>query len=279
MNVLALLLLISADLVGSQFNYTVQPKDSLASISARLGGDIRVISEKNGLKNSRLKPGQVLIIDNRHIVPAANSAEILVNIPQRMLFYFKNGLLAAAYPAAAGKRGWQTPLGGFNIVSAEVDPTWHVPPSIQDEMEREGKPVLTVVPPGPANPLGKYRLTLNLPGIAIHGTNAPTSIYSLQTHGCIRLHPDDIEKLFNAVDEGTKGRIIYEPVLMARQGTSIFLEVHPDVYGKGPDPERFVRAEAERNKLLHVINWDLVKEAIRKRDGIARDVTLRASGK
>jgi hypothetical protein len=80
------------------------------------------------------------------------------------------------------------------------------------------------------------------------------------------------------VDESTSVRIIYEPVLIARQGTSIFLEVHADVYARGPDPERFVRAEAERNNLLDVINSDLVKEVIRKRDGIARDVTLHVSG-
>jgi L,D-transpeptidase ErfK/SrfK len=144
-------------------------------------------------------------------------------------------------------------------------------------MRGEGKPVLTVVPPGPENPLGHYRLTTSLPGIAIHGTNAPSSIYKLQTHGCIRLHPDDIEKLFASVEESATGRTIYEPVLIGRAGNSIFLEVHPDAYGKGPNPEHFVRDTAERNNLLDMVNWSLVKEVIRKHDGVARDITLRDS--
>src|SRR5207244_4257585 len=66
----------------------------------------------------------------------------------------------------------------------------------------QGKPVLTHVPPSPANPLGKYWLGLSIPGVGIHGTNAPSSIYNLQTHGCIRLHPDDIEKLRKSAIKG-----------------------------------------------------------------------------
>src|SRR5207249_3412534 len=121
------------------------------------------------------------------------------------------------------------------------------------------------VPPGPDNPLGKYRLALNLPGIGIHGTNVPSSIYSLQTHGCIRLHPDNIEELFASVDIGTTGRVIYEPVVVAKSGPSIFLEAHPDSYGRGPDPSRAIQAFAEKEHLLDVVNWSLVKEVIRKR--------------
>ena len=67
-------------------------------------------------------------------------------------------------------------------------------------------------------------------------TNAPSSIYSLQTHGCIRLHPDDIKKLFESVDEGVRGEIIYEPLLTARVGNSAFIEVHPDIYGRNRTP-------------------------------------------
>ena len=56
-------------------------------------------------------------------------------------------------------------------------------------MRREDKVVLTQVPPGPENPLGKHWVGLSIPGIGIHGTLAPASIYHFQSHGCIRLHP------------------------------------------------------------------------------------------
>ena len=52
------------------------------------------------------------------------------------------------------------------------------------------------MPPGPDNPLGKHWLGLSIHGYGIHGTIAPSSIYQFRTHGCIRLHPDDIAELF-----------------------------------------------------------------------------------
>jgi L,D-transpeptidase ErfK/SrfK len=76
--------------------------------------------------------------------------------------------------------------------------------------------VKTRVPPGPDNPLGQYRLGLNLAGYGIHGTLAPTSIDRFRSHGCIRLHPDDIADLFGRVPIGTPGHITYTPLILAR---------------------------------------------------------------
>ena len=213
-------------------------------------------------------------IDNRHIAPAA-AVEIVVSIPQRMLFYTTAGGQVYAYPIAAGRSTWKTPRGDFTIETKETDPTWDVPPSIQEEMRRQGKPVLTRVPPSPQNPLGKYWLGLSFSGVGIHGTNAPSSIYGLVTHGCIRLHPDDIEALFAMVQVGTRGRIVYEPVLVAHEGDRVFLEVHPDVYKRGPDPFTFIIDRAQSEDFLDMLDMSLVREVIQKRDGVARDVTRR----
>ncbi len=96
------------------------------------------------------------------------------------------------------------------------DPTWRVPASIQREEEEAGKDVEDEVEPGPDNPLGKYWIGLSFPIIGIHGTNHPVSVYSYRTHGCVRLHPDDIEALFNDVDLNDRGVIAYYPVMLAR---------------------------------------------------------------
>jgi lipoprotein-anchoring transpeptidase ErfK/SrfK len=46
-------------------------------------------------------------------------------------------------------------------------------------------------------------LGINKPSYGIHGTNEPDSIgYSL-SHGCVRLHNEDVEKLYEMVDIGT----------------------------------------------------------------------------
>jgi L,D-transpeptidase ErfK/SrfK len=116
---------------------------------------------------------------------------------------------------------------------------------------------------------------LSLPGIGIHGTNAPSSIYKLATHGCIRLHPEDVRNLFPEVDVGTSGRIIYEPVLVTKVANAVYLEVHPDAYKTAPDPFRKVLDIASTGGFLEMLDLSRVKEVIHKRDGIARDVTRR----
>jgi L,D-transpeptidase ErfK/SrfK len=259
-------------IIGSDFMYTIQKGDSLTSIGSRFGVDARVIAETNSLQSDKLAIGQALRIDNRHIVPPSNRVSILVNVPQRMLFYFSPASAPTAYPVAAGRAGWRTALGDFQVVRMEENPTWYVPVSIQNEMRRNGKPVLTRVPPSPENPLGKFWIALNIGGIGIHGTNAPASIYHLVTHGCIRLHPDDISDLYSKVSLGMNGRVIYEPVLLAHIENDIFLEAHPDPYKLGEDPLAQTLNEARDGGFLESLDLELVKEVIRKRDGIARNV-------
>jgi L,D-transpeptidase ErfK/SrfK len=269
-------LLLLAQIVGGEFIYTAQQGDSLTSIGARFGVDIAVLAEANELQsNERLQKGQTLKIDNRHIIPPVEGIDLVINIPQLMLFYFDPDGVSCGCPIAAGKPDWRTPLGEFEIISKEEDPTWDVPVSIQEEMRRSGKAVLTHVPPSPANPLGKYWIGLSLPGIGIHGTNAPTSIYKPITHGCIRLQPEDVRNLFPKLQIGMRGRIIYEPVLIAHADNKIFLEVHPDSYKLGSDPIQKVMVVAHAGGFADMLDMRLVKEVIRKRDGIARDVTRR----
>jgi L,D-transpeptidase ErfK/SrfK len=268
--------ILTSQIIGSEFTYTVQPGESLTSLSARFGVSVELIAEGNGMTpEARLKKGEVLKIDNRHIVPDLAEARIVVNVPQHMLFWITAGDGIRAFPVAAGRRSAKTPIGEFAVAALETDPTWDVPRSIQEEMRREGKSVVTQVPPGPQNPLGKYWIGLSVPGFGIHGTNVPSSIYGLVTHGCIRLHPDDIAELFPQVEIGIAARIVYEPVLMARIADSVFLEVHTDAYKKLADPMAWVMDRARSEGYLSMLDMERVREVLRRREGIPRDVTRR----
>jgi len=267
-------LLLSDQLVGREFTYIVQPGDSLTAIGARFGVGVNLLAAGNKLAhNARLKIAQELNIDNRHIVPRATDDGIVINIPQRMLYLFREGHALRAYPVALGKPDWPTPSGRFRIAVKEENPVWDVPKSIQEEMRREGKDVKTCVPPGPDNPLGQYWLGLSISGYGIHGTIAPSSIYQFQTHGCIRLHSDDVAALFPAVETGTPVLLIYRRLLVARIGDRVFLEVHRDIYGKQPSIEAELKQLAESEILASRIDWARAGDIIRKQDGIARDVT------
>ena len=263
-------------LTGGTQHYQVVAGDTWRAISARVGVDASTLARDNGRRLDRaLKVGDVLTIDNRHIVPdaATKAAPLAVNVPQRMLFFLDGNGAVVAFPVAVGKRDWPTPLKPFRIVSRERDPSWEVPQSIRDEALRARKTLPAVVPPGPDNPLGKYWLGLSIGDVGIHGTNAPASIYGAVTHGCIRLHPDNIAWLFEHVDVGTAGAVIYEPVLLTTSGGDVFLEAHRDVYGKAGNAEDAVHRRVEAMAVADRIDWRLVSDVLRRRDGIARRVT------
>lgn len=218
--------------------------------------------------------GRPYALSHKHIVPVTASDGLILNLPERMLYVFHDGRLSAAYPVAVGKADTQTPLGNFRIVNHQMNHTWHVPKSIQEEMRNEGKVVKTSVPPGPKNPLGKYWMGTSMAGIGIHGTIAPSSIYHFASHGCIRLNPHDIKAVFAQSHVGEHGKIIYQPVMLARTPDGhIFAEVNPDPYSKGPvDPLQYLESQAAANHLTSAINWDAVKKVVARHDGVAHDV-------
>ena len=158
-----------AVLTGETFDYAVRPGDFLFRIGARFGADAYVIARDNHLADpSRLLPGQILRIDNRHVVPEKIEEGILINLPQRMLFYFEAGEVVLSFPVGLGKPSWKTPTGTFKIAQKRENPIWNVPKSIQEEMENEGEVVRDRVPPGPDNPLGRHWLGLSIGGYGIH---------------------------------------------------------------------------------------------------------------
>ncbi|HMA16847.1 MAG TPA: L,D-transpeptidase family protein [Thermoanaerobaculia bacterium] len=258
--------------VGNAGTYTVKRGESLSSVSARLGIPRITLARANGLRaDAWLWLGQRLLADNRHVVPALREDGILINVPQRVLFYFETGTLVAWYPVALGAPDWQTPLGISHVATKETDPVWDVPVSIQEEMRRNGQKVRKKVAPGPANPLGKFWMGLTPGSCGIHATNAPASIYQFRSHGCIRLHSDDAADLFSRVTIGTPVEIVYERVLLARsEEGEIFLEVHPDIYGRAPDALNKARELAGRYALTSELDWDLVRKAVQEEEGIAR---------
>ena len=110
-------------LTGREFVHTVQKSESLTGVGARFGVEVKVLATGNALKpNSHLREGQQLRVDNRHIVPANLADGILINLPQRMLFYFRDGQLVRFYPVGLGRPDWPTPTGNFTIASKQENP-------------------------------------------------------------------------------------------------------------------------------------------------------------
>jgi L,D-transpeptidase ErfK/SrfK len=263
-----------AAVVGEEAaSHLVQAGETFPKLAAWYGVDAKVLAAENGVPpTAKLQPGQSVKIPTRHVIPSGTHDGIVINIPQRHLFYFTGGNLVSHYPVAVGRGDWRTPTGGFHVATKEENPTWDVPKSIQEEMRRNGKAVTEKVPPGPDNPLGKFWLGLNRSGVGIHGTNNADSIYRSTTHGCIRMHAGDIEDLFSKVAVKTPVNVIYQPVLMAIADNGVFVEAHPDVYRKGGDSVGALRRIATEAGVADKIDWAVVTQVVGKREGVARPV-------
>jgi L,D-transpeptidase ErfK/SrfK len=239
------------------------------------------VKQNNLDVKKRLIPGQILKVNTRRIVPMTTGDGIIINIPDRTLYFFKNNTLEIAFPVGLGKafsRGkplWRTPEGKFKVMAKEKDPTWNVPESIQLEMDMEDKEILVSVPPGPDNPLGRYAVKTSIPGIMIHETIWPSTVYTFSSHGCIRVYPAHMEKFFEKVEKNIEGEIIYRPVKVAvtKEGR-VFIEVHKDVYRKINNVNDEAKLLIERYGISDRVDWQKVTVVVEEKAGIAEDVTL-----
>jgi L,D-transpeptidase ErfK/SrfK len=260
---------------GCVEDYQVEKGVSLIRLAQVRGIKWSALARRNHLKEPyRLKKGMILKIDTTHIVPDELTDGLVINLPELDLYYFKDGAYQRRYTLAIGKPSWPTPTGNYKIIDKRKNPTWNVPESIQEEMEDEGLEVLEKVPPGPKNPLGKFFMLTSAEGVGIHATNRPWSVGYYASHGCIRMLPDEIEKLFPQIPMGTPVKIIYRPVKMAltAQGR-IFLEAHPDIYQRKLDFMALVKDLAQRNQLEERIDWGRVPKILKAKEGIAQDIT------
>ncbi|MBZ0158154.1 MAG: L,D-transpeptidase family protein [Alphaproteobacteria bacterium] len=275
-------LVCHANLTGDITMYHVVQGDTIEGIGAKLGVKWSHIVEENRLDTkSLLRIGQKLRVNTIKIIPKIKERGILINVPDKMLYFFKERRLEMAFPVglgmpvAADKTDWRTPVGLFEVRNKQKNPKWFVPKSIQQEMAREGKPVEKVISPGPDNPLGRHVIRTSLSGIEIHETIWPTSVYQFRSHGCVRMLPEHMEKLFKEVEIATPGEIIYVPVKFALSDRGrYYLEVHRDIYRKGVDLGGEARRLIEKAGAIHRVDWKKVEKIVREKKGIAEDITL-----
>ena len=161
-----------------------------------------------------------VVVPLQFILPPGPWQGIVVNIPQRRLYFFPPAGKGQArkvitYPVSVAREGWFTPLGNTRVTAKYRDPAWFVPQSIKNERLRDGEVELPeYFPPGPDNPMGMHAIATGFKAIFIHGTNRPWGVGRRTSHGCLHLYPEDAMELFSLVRRGTPVRIIDEPFLV-----------------------------------------------------------------
>ena len=261
------------DVIGGARSRTVRTGESLVEIGRKYDLGFNEIEAANPGLDPFVPPvGVEVLIPTGWVLPERPDGEgIVVNLSEMRLYHFttgRGGPWVATFPVGIGSEGSDTPLGKFRVVAKQEDPAWHVPTSVR--RERPGHPA--VVPAGPDNPLGSHALRLSGADILIHGTNRPWGVGRRVSHGCIRLYPEDIPRLYSRVPVGTMVTIVRQPVKVGVRWGWIYLEVHPDPVAGLDYLEEAVRLLGKRG-LLGKVNRELLLQAVEKRGGVPVNIT------
>ncbi|MEJ0088101.1 MAG: L,D-transpeptidase family protein [Pseudomonadota bacterium] len=272
---------------GDTETITAFGEDTLPDLARRYSlGYEEILRANPGVDTWLPGEGTTIVIPGQRLLPSSAREGIVVNLPEHRLYYYpkvKQGETpyVITYPVSIGKMDWSTPLGKTRVVDKRKNPTWSPPESVRKEHEERGDPLPAIVKAGPDNPLGAYAMRLDIhPGAyLIHGTNNPIAVGMAITHGCIRMYPEDIEKLFPVVPVSTPVWLVNEPVKVARVDGRVWLEVHPPVDAEGQraevDIERFYAlANAALGEQPAAIHWELVMDTLKEASGLPQMIGI-----
>jgi len=130
---------------------------------------------------------------------------VIIDTPNTYLYLVLGDGRALRYGIGVGRQGFA--WAGVQSITKKAEwPDWTPPPEM---LERQ--PYLPrFMAGGPGNPLGARAMYLGGTEYRIHGTNAPETIGTRVSSGCIRLVNEDVIDLYSRVNVGAK--VIVLPV-------------------------------------------------------------------
>ncbi|CAN7194352.1 L,D-transpeptidase [Rhizobium leguminosarum] len=128
---------------------------------------------------------------------------IVIDTNNRFLYLVMQGGKARRYGVGVGKPGFEW-AGGHKITRKTEWPDWTPPSEMISREAAKGHYLPARMDGGAENPLGARAMYLGSTLYRIHGTNAPWSIGSAVSSGCIRLRNEDVVDLYDRVSVGTR---------------------------------------------------------------------------
>lgn len=121
--------------------------------------------------------------------PAANGAYMVADLSDKILYLYEGNSEPQMYDIADGKDPYPTPRGSFSIRKLNWNPSWTPPDSKWARNKR------ATDPGDPKNPMKVVKIFFKEPDYYIHGTDDVGSLGAAESHGCLRMAPDDVMKV------------------------------------------------------------------------------------
>lgn len=224
----------SSPIIGELRETRSRHEDTLIDIAREFNLGYDQIVKANPAAN-RWVPGDGnrILLPSKYILPDAPRNGIVVNVAELRLYYFLpqsggDSRSVVTFPVSIGRMDWKTPLGETSVVRKDKNPAWYPPASIKAEHARDGDPLPDMIPGGhPENPLGGFALRLGIPGYLIHGVDErkANGIGMRVTHGCMRMYPEDVARLFEIVPVKTRVMLVNQPIKVATVGDKVYAQI------------------------------------------------------
>lgn len=271
--------LLSADqqLIGSISTIQARYEDTLADLADTYGFGFNEIQAANPEVDAWLPgEGTTVRLPGQHILPDAPRSGIVINLPEYRMYFFPDGEdRVSTWPVGIGREGWSSPIGQTRVLRKEAKPSWYPPQSIREEHAAQGDILPAVVPPGPDNPMGPFKMNLAMSGYVIHGTNKSFGIGMRVSHGCFRMNNDDVTELFPQVPVGTPVTIINQPYKLGVMDGKLYLEVHapldehgfPSALDKQAAIQQLLRERSELADGFR-LDWQKIRDVVFAEEGV-----------
>lgn len=177
-----------------------QPEPSLPAVASVATPVQTAAVQPIPVIRSRLEPQflpQVVDYDTRE-----TPGTIVIDTPHRFLYLVLEDGKAKRYGVGVGKPGFEW-AGAHKVTRKAEWPDWHPPKEMITREAAKGHYLPASMQGGPENPLGARALYLGSTLYRIHGTNAPWTIGSGVSSGCIRMRNEDVTDLYERVPIGT----------------------------------------------------------------------------
>ncbi|MEX1228846.1 MAG: L,D-transpeptidase family protein [Planctomycetaceae bacterium] len=162
--------------------YVVQPGDQLRKVGRTYHVPWEFIARVNRIDPRKIRAGQKLKVFTGPFTADVDVSDF------RLVLKWKD-LYVKSYLVGVGTKG-STPLGEFAVKDKLVDPVYY------------GSEGDVIANDDPNNPLGERWIDLG-DSYGIHGTIEPDSIGKAMSKGCIRMHNEEVEEVYDFLDIGS----------------------------------------------------------------------------
>jgi lipoprotein-anchoring transpeptidase ErfK/SrfK len=210
-------------------------------------------------------------IEQAELVEGNTDLEITVDVPAFRLTLWQGGREVKTYRIGVGMKDHPIVIGEREATEVIWNPAW-IPPDSDwvDEMKgiKRGE---TIKASDPRNPLGKVKIPLG-GGYLIHQAKGVSDLGHLVSHGCVRMLRSDLydlaEKIIAAYSWPVSPKQVAraklsKKTLVARLAESLpvdinydtqvieggRLHIYPDVYERGTNTVRRLRAELDASRV------------------------------